>query len=278
MASERALPRPLRGVRRDGDPGRRRHRDRRVPRTQPVDRARRTPASEPAECRSRVPSRRRPGPRSSQRGPVTVDGPVRAVPLDQRVHHPEQQPADQLRRDVRAQRPLVDGRLHQAGQLVVDDPPALERGELDLAVAAQPQQQGHGRHVGGQDLDGLPDRVPEPLVGARLRRGADRLVDRGGETVECLVERGGQQRLLARHVVVDRRLGHPELARQVADAGRLVALPVEQLDRPAQHRRGVVPGSSAPRRCFLGRLHHGLIVSRARAGGDGDNWHRPSCP
>ena len=45
---------------------------------------------------------------------------VGAVPLDQRVHHPEQQPADQVRGDVVAQRALVDGGLHQAGEPVVE--------------------------------------------------------------------------------------------------------------------------------------------------------------
>ena len=49
--------------------------------------------------------------------------------------------------DVGAQGALVDGGLDEAGELVVDHAPALERGELDLAVAAHAQQQGHGRQV-----------------------------------------------------------------------------------------------------------------------------------
>src|SRR4051794_31401147 len=70
---------------------------------------------------------------------VYGDGAVGAVPLDEGVHHAEQQSADQLGGDVGAERALVDGGLHEARELVVDHPPALERGQLDLAVAAHAQ-------------------------------------------------------------------------------------------------------------------------------------------
>jgi hypothetical protein len=112
--------------------------------------------------------------------------------------------ADQLRRDVRAQRALVDGRLHQARQLVVDDPPALEGDELDRAVPPDTQEQRHGGQMGGQDLDGLANCAAQPLVGSGPRICVRRPVDRGRETVERLVEGRCEQGLLARHVVVDR--------------------------------------------------------------------------
>ena len=71
-------------------------------------------------------------------------------------------------------------------------------------------------------------------------------VERGRELVERLVERPLEQVLLARHVVVDRRLGQPELASQVAHARGVVALPVEELDRDAQDRLLVVAGPAPP--------------------------------
>ena len=94
--------------------------------------------------------------------------------------------------------------------------------------------------------DAAVHRGPQPLV-RRRRLVGGRRVERGGEAVEGLVEGLLQQVGLARHVVVDRGLGEAELGGEVAHAGRVVPLPVEQVDRAAQHRLLVVPGASAAR-------------------------------
>ena len=75
-------------------------------------------------------------------------------------------------------------------------------------------------------------------MGAGAGSRAHRAVDGRAQLVQRLVERGGEQGLLARHVVVDRRLGQAELPGEVADARGVVALGVEEVDGTAQRLRG----------------------------------------
>ena len=149
--------------------------------------------------------------------------------------------------DVGAQRALVDGLLDQRGEPRVDLTAAPQRGELDLAVAPHPQQQGDRRLVLDQHLDAAVHRLPQPFVCRAAGDVAARLLDDLGQPVEGLVEGEGEQVGLARDVVVDRRLAEAELAGQVAHAGAVVALLVEQLDRAAQHRLLVVAGTPPAR-------------------------------
>ena len=134
-----------------------------------------------------------------------------AVPLDQRVDHAEQQPAHRSGGEVGAQRALVDSGLDERGQPGVDPTAAGQRLQLDLAVAADPEQQGHRGWwaTSTSTLCRTTDRrrsyAEAPGIGLGGR-------DRGLEAVERLVERLGQQVLLARHVVVDRGLREPSSA------------------------------------------------------------------
>ena len=149
--------------------------------------------------------------------------------------------------DVGAQRTLVDGLLDQRGEPRVDLTSATQRRELDLAVAPHPQQQGDGRLVVDQHLDAAVHRLPQPFVCRAAGRTAARLLDDLGQPVEGFVEGQGQQVGLARDVVVDRGLAEAELTGQVAHAGAVVALLVEQLDRAAQHRLLVIARTSPAR-------------------------------
>ena len=62
--------------------------------------------------------------------------------------------------------PSADGGRDEGGQPVVDLAAALQRGQLDLAVAAHPQQQRDGGQVGDEHLDRLRAR---PAAAARRR-------------------------------------------------------------------------------------------------------------
>ena len=79
------------------------------------------------------------------------------------------------------------------------------------------------------------------------------------EPVKRPVQRQPQQLLLARHVVVDPRLGDAEPPRQVLHARPVVAALVEDLDRDPQHRLQVVAGPPAATRCPVGCGHDHLL-------------------
>ena len=134
---------------------------------------------------------------------LDVDGTGGAVPLDEGVHHAEQQPADQVGVEVGAQRALVGGPADQAREPGVDPAAPLQRGLLDLAVAVHPQQQGHRRLVVDQHLDAAADHPAQPFVrrpvgrrspGHRRLELAERLVERLGEEVLLARARGGRPR------------------------------------------------------------------------------------
>ena len=99
-------------------------------------------------------------------------------------------------------------------------------------------------------LDDLDAAGRTPCAPGLLGRRRD---DRG-QLVEGLVQRLGEQVLLAGDVVVDRGLREAELTREVAHARAVVALPVEQRDRTTQHGRLVVARPSPARP--LGRAVH----------------------
>ena len=153
------------------------------------------------------------------------------------------------------------GRLrlaHEGCHLVVERPAPRERGPLDIAVAADTQQQ---RDVGEpveQHLHGRAQHEMQALRGgAALRL---RLVEHSLEPVERLVEGHLEQLLLRREVVVHRRLRQAEPGRQVGDGCRVIALLVEERDRGGEHLgRGRNPDAhdAEARRC---RLHGGRGV------------------
>ena len=116
---------------------------------------------------------------------------------------------------------------------------------LEGAVAAHAQEQGDRRQVVDEDLDAASDRRPQPVV-RRPRPVRLGPVEDGAEVVERLVQRLLEQVALARHVVVDRGLAESQLGGQVAHAGRVVPLAVEQVDGAAEHRRLVVAGPAPP--------------------------------
>ena len=192
---------------------------------------------------------------------LDVDGTGGAVPLDEGVHHAEQQPADQVGVEVGAQRALLGGLADQGREPGVDPAAPLQRGLLDLAVAVHPQQQGHRGLVVDQHLDAAADHSAQPFVRRPVGRGSPG--HRGLELAERLVERLGEQVLLARHVVVDRGLGDAQLLGDVADAGGVVPLAVEEVDRGTQHRGLVVPRSPTAgngRFTHLGSLARGCVL------------------
>src|SRR5439155_1159988 len=61
-----------------------------------------------------------------------------------------------------------------------------------------------------------------------------------GQAVQGPVQSQAEQLLLARHVVVDGRLGDAEPDREVAHAGPVVAARIEQFDAHRQHRGAAV--------------------------------------
>ena len=196
-----------------------------------------------------------------------VDVTVAAQPLGHRVHHPEEQAAGHERVEVAPDGTGVGGLADHLGQPVVDLAAAGEGVLLGRGVAPHAQEQGDGRKVPDEHDDAPAQGRAQALLGRVGGGGLDR-VERGGELAERLVQRSLEEVLLARHVVVDRRLGEAELAGEVAHAGGVVALAVEELDRdpedgllvvarPAAARR---PTSSAPGSPTL----HGHTFPRAR--------------
>ena len=191
----------------------------------------------------------------SRRGQVAV----RAVPLGERVDGAEQQPAGDGGIDVGPHVALVLGGADQPGDDPVELAAPLQRRPLDLGVAAQPQQQGDERQLGGEHAHRAADDVLEPVD--RRAGGRAGLLGDGEQRVQRAVERQPQQVPLARHVVVDRRLGDAEPGGQLVHAGRLVAALVEHRDGDVEQRvqrvtrggRGV-PGCVRPR-CSCAAAH-----------------------
>src|SRR5690606_10470056 len=85
------------------------------------------------------------------------------------------------------------------------------------------------------------------------------------ELAESAVEGELEQVLLARDVVVDRRLGDAEVLGEHAHRGRVVAVPVEHLDRDEEDRLliVVVPGCLGRHR----RIRHELYAFLTRSAG-----------
>ena len=138
----------------------------------------------------------------------------------------------------------VDATLIPTGKIEpVKGTPLVQRGPLDVAVPAHPEQQRDVGRLGLEHLDAAPDQVLQALDG----RGGERAGPAGhrGQAVQGPVQGQAEQFLLARHVVVDGRLGDAEPGRQVAHAGAVVAALVEQLDGRREHRGEVVAGSPA---------------------------------
>ena len=79
------------------------------------------------------------------------------------------------------------------------------------------------------------DQEFQPLDRGRIE--CARLVGDGEQPVQRAVERTPQQLLLARHVVVDRRLRDAQAAGEVLHAGAVVAALVEHLDGDGEQRR-----------------------------------------
>src|SRR5690606_20907173 len=73
-----------------------------------------------------------------------------------------------------------------------------------------------------------------------------------------------EQMLLAGDVVVDRRLAHAEFPGEVAHAGAVVPLPVEEFDRVAQHGLLVVARAAASDGAVVHAPYSRTGVARAR--------------
>ena len=170
------------------------------------------------------PSRRR---RARRRRP-----PAGPVPLDQRIDHAEQESADQFGGDVVAHGPLAPPRPREVGQPVVDGRGAARGRRARSRCCRAPAAAGSrpGRCSARIATDA---RAARPEAGrARTRRGRSLAASiAAAQRVQRLVEGRGEQVLLARHVVVDRRFRQSELTGQVAHAGAVVPLPDEQVDR-----------------------------------------------
>ena len=93
------------------------------------------------------------------------------------------------------------------------------------------------------------------------------LLEEQAQGAESLVERLSEQVLLARHVVVDRRLRDAQLPGDVLHARGVVAALVEDLDRLADDGVVVVPGAAAPPHSVHGVLIGvltGVLMRRSR--------------
>ena len=88
--------------------------------------------------------------------------PAGPVPLRHAVHHAEQQPGHQPRVEVGAHVPVVDGRLDQGREPLVELAPPRQRPPLGVGVAAHPQQQRDVGQLGDQHLGRPPDDVLQP--------------------------------------------------------------------------------------------------------------------
>jgi hypothetical protein len=173
--------------------------------------------------------------------------PRRAVPLDERVDHAEQQPRGDGGADVGPDVAVPPGLADQAGDDAVEGAAALQGLALGPGVAAHAQQHGHVGQLGLQHRDRGADQRLEPVDRGRARgAGHGRLAHRRLQAVQRPPRGQAQQLLLPRHVVVDRRPGHPEAAGQVIHAGAVVAALVEHLRRGRQQRVQVMARPAAP--------------------------------
>ena len=112
-------------------------------------------------------------------------GAARAVPLDERVDHAEQQPGGHRRVHVGAQVAL-GGRLgDQAGHEMVEFAAAGQRVPFHHGVAAHPEQQRDERQLLGQDHDAAADQMLQPVDGPPVHRG--QLVHLGEQAVQGAV-------------------------------------------------------------------------------------------
>ncbi len=169
----------------------------------------------------------------------------RPVPLDDGVDQAEQQPRGDHRVGVGPDVAVAHRLRHQFGDKPVEGAPLVERGPLDVGVAAHAQQQGDVGRLGFEHLDAAPDEVLQSLDGGRGER--PRPVRHHGQAGQGPVQGQPEQFLLARDVVIDRRLRDAEPGRQVTHARAVVTALVEQLDGHGQHGSQVVAGPSAPR-------------------------------
>jgi hypothetical protein len=122
------------------------------------------------------------------------------------------------------------------------------------------------RHVGqplDQYLDTSPDERLEPLDGAAVARAhvGGRLFQTGQRPVEGEPEK----RVLARDVVVDRRLADADVLGEVFHARAVEPALVEQRDTALQDRFEVQPGPAAPARERLGHRRNSLLRPRNSA-------------
>nr|BFF08827.1 hypothetical protein GCM10025699_01300 [Microbacterium flavescens] len=127
---------------------------------------------------------------------------------------------------------------------MVEGASAFERGTLDVAVPAHPQQQGDVGEPVDEHAHGAAEHRVETL--GRGSDGRARLVEHALQPAQRLVEGEREQLLLRIEVVVQRRLGQAEARREIGDRGGVVALFVEEGDSDRQHLRPVIPGR--PRR------------------------------
>jgi hypothetical protein len=162
------------------------------------------------------------------------------VPLDDRVHHAEEQPRRDRRVHVRPHVAIGFGLLDQAGHDAVELPPPLQGVPLDLGVAPHAQQQRDVRQPVGQHLDAALHQPFEPLDGGPA--GLPGLGGRLGQPVERPVEGQAEQVLLAVHVVVDGRLRDAEPPGQDLHAGAVVTTLVEDGHGHGEQRFQVIAG------------------------------------
>ncbi|GAB2635756.1 hypothetical protein GCM10027068_14000 [Prescottella soli] len=172
---------------------------------------------------------------------ATDSPPARPVPLDQRVDHPEYQPARERRVDPRPEVAFLGGGHHQITDEGIEFPSAREGTPFDGRVPTNPEKQCHIGKLGHEHLDASPHEVLESIDGptaGHLIFGRDR-----EERVEGPGQREFQELRLAGYVVIDRRLRDAEPLGKRLHAGAVVPLVVEHLHRNGKQRVEIVSRS-----------------------------------